>query len=862
MLRIYALKTALYPVTGFSWKLEGDCNQTAYQLMVYDSNGQEVWNSGKVESENRHNIPCDADLGTYGMYTWKVRVWGESEECVEAEGPTFATPITQWKAKWVEPDRVRKPLTDKTHAVVVLEEQDVPEEKLDPAVCMRQTFTVEELPEKALLYATARGVYKLWVNGNCVSDLLAPGFTAYSKRIDYQCYDVQQYLQTGENVIDITLADGWYTGKIGALGIGQQFGTENAMLFQLDMSTATGVESVCSGTDTLWSVGPWTYADLIVGEGYDQTKACEEWTSSKVCDYAVDNLTLQSTVPMNIIRTLVPTISYAPNGDLLLDAGETVAGFISFDLEMKAGERISLEYTETLDVEGNFLRNIIGQNKNQTDVYTAAVDGMHHFEPSFTFHGFRYVRIKGTQDMNPEHYKVLVVGSPMDVTGSFTCNDPRLNQLQENIVRSQQGNMISIPTDCPQREKTGWLGDMQIYAPTAAYEMDVEHFLRHWLVDMAHDQRENGEIPHIVPYFPSHDVMRPPWINNDTSAGWSDAAIIVPWRLYEAYGDVSILEENFPMMKKYMDSVEGLVAQMPPNSEDFTPERKARMQYIWNTGFHYGDWLMPSMIRAGKSSIETAIATGHESSTLMYAYTTSLMVKMCKVLGKEDLAAQYQDINDKVRKAFVEEFMDEEGRLAHDFQGLYILALAMDAVPQHLKDKVIGHLERLVHANEDRLDTGFLSVAFILPVLYQNGLQELANTILFQDACPSWLYEVKMGATTMWESWGAYDEAGNPSTYSMNHFAFGCVGEYMFDTILGLKRVEAGGKTISINPDFNCGLTQVSGTHDSIWGKIQIDWAKNEDKKTLHVVIPPNVTAQILLDGEVKTVGCGEYTFE
>lgn len=862
MLKLYGLSTFCNPNPTFSWKLEGNYDQKNYQLTIFNDDLVCVWDSGIVESANRHNIPCPVNLSTGEKYFWTISVWDTNGDCTTATGEHFFTPIEQWSAQWIEPNRIRKPLTDVVKPIHDVLEQEVPEEKLDPAISMRKTFALDALPQKAFLYATARGVYKLWINGTCVSDLLAPGFTAYAKHIDYQCYDVAAHLISGENVIDIVLTDGWFSGKIGALGIGQQFGKENAMLFQLDMVTDGNKHSICSDDDTLWTTSPWTYADLIVGEGYDARITCDDWKAPRICNYGYDTLTLQSTKPISVIRTLKPTLYYAPNGDLLLDAGETIAGYVSFTLDLAKDTKVSFEYTETLDAGGNFIRNIVGQNKNQTIAYTADKDGAHHYDPAFTFLGFRYVRIKGTADMNPEHYTVHVVGSPMNITGTFSCNDARLNQLQANIIRSQQGNMISIPTDCPQREKTGWTGDMQLYAPTAVYEMDVETFLRHWLADMAHDQRENGEIPHIIPYFPSHDVMRPPWISNDTSAGWSDAAVIVPWRLYEAYGDLCILENNFAMMKKYMDSVEGLVAEIPEKAKDFPHERKERMKYIWNTGFQYGDWLMPSMIRAGKSGLETAFATGDESSTLMYAYTTKLMAQVCRALGKEDFIAHYEELNTKIRQAFAEEFIKENGHLVREFQGLYVLALEMDAVPEHLKEKALARLEEMIHENNDLLDTGFLSVAFLLPVLHRNGLGKLANTLLFRDEAPSWLFEVKMGATTMWESWDSYDALGNPSTHSMNHFAFGCVGEYIFRTILGIDYVTPGYQTVRIAPDFECGLTDVSGSFDSIWGKIGVHWSNNGTTKTLEVVVPPNVTAIITTGNKDQTVGCGTYSFE
>ena len=861
MLNIYHQKCTHIPNTAFSWKLRGDVGQASYRIRLWKEENRLVWDSGVISSPARHNIPCGAALEPHSTYRWQVDVTGTDGSTDSAEGEAFHTGLPAWQAKWVEPDRRRKPLTDAIAPIHGLEEARDPEEVLDPAVSMRKRFHLDTLPEKAYLYATAHGVYSIAVNGTTVSDLLAPGCTSYDKHLEYQCYEVTELLRTGENVISSTLTDGWYTGKIGAVGIGQQYGTENALLFQLDMEQRGIWSSVISDENVRSTTSPWKYADLFVGACFDQNADMpgweapgfddSAWTPVIVKDYSMDNLSLQTIAPVSEERTIVPRIFTAPNGDLLLDAGETIVGYVSFTLPLKAGDAVKLEHSEVLDAAGNFMQNIAGQNKNQTDILYCAADGVQSWHPEFTYHGFRYVRVTGAPEGG--EYTVHVLCTPMDHTGTFRCSDPRLNQLQENIVRSQSGNMICIPTDCPQREKTGWTGDIQVYAPTACYEMDVEHFLRHYLEDMRNEQLADGQIPHIIPYIPSHDIMKPDWIDGISAAGWSDACVILPWRLYETYGDVEILKENYSMMRRYMDCIKGRVAAQPASD----PRTDEHLKYIWNSDFQYGDWLMPSAVKSGLQGAEMMGLTGFEAATLMYIYTNTLMEQICLVLNKPEEAAEHAAIVQKTREAFCAEFANPDGTLKKSFQGLYILALEMEAIPEDLRQNTVNRLVELIHENDDRLDAGFLSIPFLLSVLCKYGHRELANRLLFQDKAPSWLYEVKQGATTVWESWEAIDAEGNPEPYSFNHFAFGCVGEYLFRNIAGIASTAPGFHQVRIQPDFHCGLQETEASYDSPLGEIRVHWENREGKIACSVTLPPDMTGCLVMDGKEIPLACG-----
>lgn len=870
---IYNLQSSVYNGKRyFSWKLKGEHSQADYRIRILDQRQQVVWDSGTCIGKERHNIPCQAELEKGQSFTWELFCHDTGGNEAYAKGEPFETPIRDWKAQWTEPTRIRKAITDCTDPHEKIVRTD-PLERLDPAVYFRKVFQLEELPEYAHIYMTAHGIYQLWVNKVLVSDLLAPGYTSYEKRLEYQCAEIAKYLVKGKNTVCAVTADGWYTGKIGAVGVGCQYGTESALLFQIDCENKDGsAESIWSDRSVKWNTGAWSYADLFIGEYYDEASELtgwmdaeyddSQWKPVRIRDFGYQNLELQSIPAVQETRAITPKILHTPNGEMVLDAGETIVGYVGFQLNLKEQDTVSLEHSETLDAEGNFLQNIMGHNKDQKDHYRAARDGVHRWKPSFTYHGFRYVRVEGTKDDNPGHYVIYVIETPKDPAGNFTCSDERLNRLQENILRSQEGNMICIPTDCPQREKTGWTGDVQLYMTTACFEEDVELFIRHWLKDMEHEQLPDGQIPHIIPYIPSHDYMKPPGIEGVSSAGWSDAAVIIPWRLYEMYGDVQILKDSFPMILKYMESVRRLASEIPKELENAPEQVKKRQRYLWNTGFHYGDWLMPSVQMSGGSRFTVVQETGYIVATLMYAVTTAMMADICHVLGETALEQDYRELNQKVKEAFAEEYVKEDGTMTKDYQGVYVLALAADVLPEVCRASAVRRLTELIHENHDLLDTGFLSVPYLLPVLAQNGEKELANRLLFRDECPSWLYEVKMGATTMWEYWNGYAKDGTPDKCSMNHFAFGCVGEYLFKSILGINPLEPGFGKVRICPDLTCGLSHAEGAYVTIWGEIVVSWKLENDGAELDVTVPPDVEAEIHFGGVRQKAGCGRWHFE
>ncbi|MBQ1490683.1 MAG: hypothetical protein IIZ39_01880, partial [Blautia sp.] len=468
-------------------------------------------------------------------------------------------------------------------------------------------------------------------------------------------------------------------------------------------------------------------------------------------------------------------------------------------------------------------------------------------------------------EISADAFTMVAYTSEMEDLGSFTTSDERLNQLQQNIYWSQVSNTISIPTDCPQREKAGWTGDIMAFAPTLCFNRHANAFLSAWMENVRAEQMENGAVPMIVPYLKAYATFLRDNLGTDTSCGWGDASIIVPLRVYEAYGDKRILEENYPCMKRWMAYIEERANNHHPEGyETWDQERKERSRYLWNTDFHFGDWLIPSMVLGNPDAMamnNTAYATMGIVAPAYYAFSAKNMANIATILGKEEDAKAYQELYEKIREAFILEYVHEDGTLDADFQGIYVIALQMGLVPEDKKQRMGDHLVDLIEKNGNRLDTGFLSVLFLMDVLCDIGRSDVAYRLLYQTKCPSWLYEVEAGATTLWESWGAISEDGTVSTYSYNHYAFGCVGEWMYRRIGGLTATSPAYRSFRVSPDFTCGLTHAEVKEETPYGLAFVSWRRAGDTAMVSVHVPVGTKAEILLPGITKEVGSGDYDF-
>jgi alpha-L-rhamnosidase len=405
---------------------------------------------------------------------------------------------------------------------------------------------------------------------------------------------------------------------------------------------------------------------------------------------------------------------------------------------------------------GIYYNNIIGVNKEQTDYYITK-EGKQTYRPVFSYHGFRYVRITGWPGkISIDNFRAYVLASDMEIIGDFSTSNSQINQLQHNIYWSQISNTLSIPTDCPQRERAGWTGDIMAYAPTLCFIQRAGAFLTRWMNNVRADQLSDGAIPIIVPYLEGYRLFARNVLGTDTSCGWGDAVIQVPLAVYNAYGDIRILEENYEAMISWMEYIKNRTMHNHPEQYlEWDDERKDRSKYLWNTDFHFGDWLIPSVVMGnpdGTAMNETAYATMGIVAPAYYAYSAKSMIKVAEALGKNDDVEYFRDLHKKISKAFIEEYVHDDGTLDADFQGIYVICLKNNLVSDEIRPKMIAHLRKMIEENNVCLDTGFLSVLFLMDVLCENDSRDVAYSLLYQNKCPSWLYEIEHGATTMWKA--------------------------------------------------------------------------------------------------------------
>jgi alpha-L-rhamnosidase len=865
-----------------SWELsssERGQAQASYRVQVAESlkalagSGPYAWDSGEVASSSPIHVEYQGSaLASKRRYYWRVKVkaasGGESDWSEPSYWEMGLLEKSDWKAHWIEPVQSPVRTEPKLDIRQMMNYKDLDaggdHPELLPCPYIRREFAVSGKVARARLYATAHGLYALELNGSRVGDIeFAPEMTAYQGYLMYQTYDVTPLVCEGANCLGAILADGWWAGRVGMMGDSCHYGDKLGLLAQLEVEYEDGrIETIASDESFKFSDGALRYSDIFIGERYDSGYEKTGWSAAGFDDSSwkaveaigkeLGPLVAQYGEGVKVVQELKAQRGLVtPKGETVIDFGQIFAGRVRIRVKgAKAGITIGLEHSEILDEECNFLMNIMGRHKDQRDAYVTK-GGVESFEPRFTFHGFRYVRVTGYPGkVNPADFTGVVLASALEKTGSFECSDPRLNRLQENILWSQRSNMLSIPTDCPQRERAGWTGDIQIFAPTACFNMDVGPFLSRWLRNVAVDQLPNGEVPMVVPFLKSYSLGE----LGNSSAGWGDAAVIVPWVLYQKYGDKRVLEENYETMRRWVAYIEKTAREnVPEGFESKDPERIERQKYLWNTGFHFGDWLTPSvsidMATGEVDMMKSAFLTKELIPTCFYAHSTYLMARISKVLGKEAEAKNYDELNRKVRDAFYKEYVGADGKLPLHLQGAYVLALAFDMVPEDKRGALVAQLLDLIKANEGKLDTGFLSVPFLMDVLCDSGHIDVARELLFQSGCPSWIYEVEKGATTMWEAWQAITPSGKVMKVSYNHYAFGCVGDWLYRKIAGFDQAAPGYAKILVDPDLDCGLEWARASYRSAYGKAAAGWKRSDGNVSVDVTVPPSARATVKLRG-------------
>ncbi|MDF7824015.1 family 78 glycoside hydrolase catalytic domain [Pontiellaceae bacterium B12227] len=911
----------------FSWKLPvGVEKQTAYRIEV---KGDELlWDSGWVESDQSVFVPYGGKaLASRQQIQWRVDFRDETGKISGWSKPAWCElgllSSRDWNAEWIrpavpdaapvpelklikaiyrskeDPDRNRdltaffqKKIKDnflEVHVTnnalggdpaegskkeLVLTYQlngekktsiidegkkaalPSPEKIVENVAWLRREFPVSEKVKRARLYVTARGLVEVYLNGEKVGqDTFAPGWTSYAHRIDTLTYDVTENLKTGNNAIGALLGTGWYSGRLGWKHDKGLFGRHPEMLLQLEITNTDGrTETIVS--DGSWKAtldGPIVASSIYDGETYDARKEMPGWDKVGFNDAewgaVVANAVLGSAQlipkpfpPVRATEELATMKVTEPEpGCFVFDLGQNMVGWPVLDIPVEKDQTVTLRVAEMLNPDGTMYTANYRSAKT-IDFYTAAKTGTISWQPTFTFHGFRYVELSGLPEgVKPkaDWVKGVVLHSDLPRIGSFESSHEKLNQLQSNITWGQRGNFLDIPTDCPQRdERLGWTGDAQAFTPTAMFNYDCLAFFKSWLGSMRDDQFEDGRIPHVIP-----DILK-----GAGSPGWMDAATIIPWDVYVASGDKEVLSENYEMMKQ-------LVGWYRSQSKD---------GLIRKIG-GFGDWLQPyAKDQKGDTPKELL-------GTAFYANSVQILADSARVLKKTDDAKKYGAEATAVKAAFTARYFDVTGKMknAPETQTAYLLSIGFNLIPETLQEKAAGHLVKLVGAADGHLRTGFLGTPFIAKVLDDMGHADLAYSLLFKETYPSWFFSINQGATTMWERWNSYshkDGFGNVAMNSFNHYAYGAIGQWMYERVAGLAVDPAhpGYKHFFVKPVIGGPLTSARAELETAYGTASSGWKKTGNNLTLAVVVPPNTTATIIFPTSRKpeTVVAGSYRFE
>lgn len=816
----------------FSWRLQSDCRnslQESYRLLIIGPDGNfasPLWDSGRVKSDQSIQVRYSGpELESRKRYFFRVKLWNQyEEESAWSEESWFETGLfhtSDWLAGWITPE------------VNAIDSQS------ESTFLLRKGFELEHKIASARVYATAAGVYELYINGGLVSeDLYAPGWTSYSHRLQYQTYDVTQLLRRGENAIGIHLGDGWYKSGM----YDKKYGEHRAALIQLNVIYEDGTEAVII-SDQSWtaSIGPITNSTIYHGESYDarleQVGWSEanfddtEWKAVQSVDISKDVLVAQENWPTRVTETLYPISAFVtPAGDYVLDMGQNMVGRIRFSVQAPAGTCIKLRHAEVLDKEGNiYFGNL--RSARQTVIYTTKGEGIECYAPHFTFMGFRYVMVKGYPRIEAglplDAFVGEVIHSEMEPTGDFECSNDMVNQLQANIKWGQRGNFLDVPTDCPQRdERLGWTGDAQIFIRTALFNYQGAPFFTKWLRDLKAEQHEDGGVPSVIPYI----------VGGANSAGWGDAAVICPWTIYQYYGDIRLLSEQYGSMKAWVEYVRA----------------QGNNEYLWNTGTHFGDWLALDT----RESVQKGATPHSLIATAYYAYSTRILRDAAKVLGKSEDVLNYDKLLGSILIEFHNEFITPNGRVASATQTANVLALIFDLVEGSDRARIAADLNQLIIDNEYHLSTGFIGTPYLCLALSQNGYHNTAMKLLLQKSYPGWLYSVSQGATTIWEHWDSLKPDGtfwSDDMNSFNHYAYGAIGDWMYSKVAGLDMdpTVPAFKRIRIEPMFGMHrLKYARASYRSMYGMVESGWSVTEGKRVeVKVRIPENCTAVVILKG-------------
>jgi alpha-L-rhamnosidase len=836
----------------FSWKALSDGKnvmQSGYQLQISLNKSFEdpVYDSLKVESEKSAQVLIDFEMKSVTKYYVRVRIWDNyGQESDWGKPAVFVTALlseNEWSGCFISGERPSDKASSK-------------------GTYLRKSFEISGEISEAYLLSTACGLYHSYINGQKAGyDELAPGWTAYHKRLLYQINEVTELLKAGENVLAVHIGAGWYKGAMGFKRIRNIYGDRTEYSAMLILRYKDGsTQTVITDADCRCSDSPVLSSEIYDGELYDAR--CEQpgwnlseyedsdWRYVDLCDDKKERLVPQEGCRVReMIPVSVKEIITTPEGDTVLDFGQNLTGWVHVRVDGRAGEKVVLNCFEVLDAKGNvYTENL--RTAKETLTYICAGKGRAEYRPNFTFQGFRYIKVADYPgEIKKENFTAYAVHSAMEDVGHFSCSNPLLNQLQHNIEWGLKGNFVDIPTDCPQRdERLGWTGDAQIFCRTATFIKNTYPFFSKWLKDVAAEQTVEGAVPHVVPDILS-DRAGDDWLLKDGSVGaaaWADVAVIAPWTLYLNYGDIRIIEEQYDSMRSWIDF-------MTAHAEDG----------IWHFARQFGDWVALDAEEGSYfgATPEDMICTAY------YAYSTGLFVKMASAAGRDEDALRYRALYETIVESYRRHFITDEGHMTARTQTAQIITLYFDLADKEQKKVITADLLKLLSEHDGHLVTGFVGTPYFCHALSQNGCTKEAYELLLKEDFPSWLYQVKMGATTVWEHWDGLKPDGtmwSADMNSFNHYAYGAIGEWLYRVVAGIEADQdcPGYKHIIFQPHIGGDLKEVHGSFESVYGTIESSWKTENNQVSLKLQIPVNTTADILLEKGSTIIDSGDIIFE
>ena len=824
------------------WNCDGGIKQTAYRIIA-KSDGKIVRDSGKVcSSSMRAEYPHK--LNSRERVEWAVTLWDENDvEGEPSETAFFETGLlsaSDFTAKWISGN------------------YHVNKKNRYPVDCFEKRFNAKDIV-KARLYITACGLYEAKINGRRVGNfVLAPGHTDYTKRIQLQTYNVTELLENGENEITVELADGWYRGSCGAWGLKNQYGTQTKLYAQLEITDKSGNRSII-GTNKTWAWsndGQIRFADNKDGEIVDAWRVPSYGGFAKETKCDVTPVSSNNVPVTEHEKFSVKQVITTPSGAKVLDFGQNIAGYIAFAVTAKKGQKIKLRFGEMFDKNGEFTQvNFQCANKKRTKVSPLqqieyyCKDGLNEYKTKFAIFGFQYVLIETDVEWKTEDFTATAVYSDMEETLTFDSSNELLNKFVEATRWSAKNNHADVPTDCPTRERHGWTGDAQIFCDTAAYLFNYAPFARKYVSDMIDGQRKNGKFRQITPkggidfYM---DFM-------DGSAGWSDAGVLIPYRIYKRYGDKKILESSYAAMKKYADFKIKTLGKHYPTAIRTGIDRKYK-KYISNYGQSYGEWAEPTEVHI--TGFKDFACPHPEETTAYIVYMLEKMAEIAEVLGKKDDKKRFSEYAEKAKIGYGKLIECPKFSLDTDRQAKLVRPLYMNLLNEEQSKYAVNRLIASLERFDWRLGTGFLSTPFILYVLEDIDI-EYAYKLLENEQMPGWLFMPEMKANTIWESWEGTEAQGGIA--SLDHYSKGAVSEWVFSEMCGIK--VSGENEFTIAPKVGGKFTFAKCEYQSVYGKVSCGWERQNGKTTYKIVIPANTTAKVVLPSGEKTLTAGEYKY-